>query len=406
MLLTVSIVGSSPGVGLHARGWFTSWAASQQRLASVTLKDQSVRVVTHLSQGGDAVRIRIQNTFGSTPLVVDRTTIGHSDGQAGVTGVRSVTFGGRRSVTVPPGEDIWSDPAELVTRPDEDLAVSMYASGSVVPGQHDNALRNNYLTPPGAADHTADTSGSAFTEKVTATYLVSAVDVHNLALRGTIVPYGSSVVDGTGSTICNPGCGVKPVNRRWTDALARRITAELPPTKQLAVANAGIAGTTSAADCPQTPTAFRGLDANTRIERDVLALHGVTDVIFYYGTNDLASGCTAAPILDSYRRAFERLHAAGIAVYVTPITPRPGYSDQNNKDRYTTSTFVKQWNSCAGTCDGVVDFDQVLKDPLKPNSIAPGYDVGDGIHVNMAGQQALADYVPLAMLGSVRKGHR
>jgi lysophospholipase L1-like esterase len=41
----------------------------------------------------------------------------------------------------------------------------------------------------------------------------------------------------------------------------------------------------------------------------------------------------------------------------------------------------------------------VLKDPLKPNSINPAYDNGDGIHANIAGQQAIADFISLPMLG-------
>ncbi|MFE7439010.1 hypothetical protein ACFU7X_00840 [Streptomyces chartreusis] len=103
-------------------------------------------------------------------------------------------------------------------------------------------------------------------------------------------------------------------------------------------------------------------------------------------------------LLSSYREVFQRLRAAGIKVFVTPITPRPGYTDQNNRDRHTVGTFVSKWNSCGGTCDGVLPFDQVLKDPVKPNIIHPPYDTGDGVHANIAGQQALADIVSLPML--------
>ncbi|MEK8143446.1 hypothetical protein NKH18_19000 [Streptomyces sp. M10(2022)] len=46
----------------------------------------------------------------------------------------------------------------------------------------------------------------------------------------------------------------------------------------------------------------------------------------------------------------------------------------------------------------MVDFDQVLKDPLKPNSINPAYDTGDGVHANILGQQAIADYISLPLL--------
>ncbi|GAA0528192.1 hypothetical protein GCM10011581_31760 [Saccharopolyspora subtropica] len=43
----------------------------------------------------------------------------------------------------------------------------------------------------------------------------------------------------------------------------------------------------------------------------------------------------------------------------------------------------------------MINFDQVLNDPLMPNSIHPHYDTGDGIHANITGQQALADYISL-----------
>jgi lysophospholipase L1-like esterase len=394
-LVSGALIGSAPAAERPAKAWFTSWAQSQQGLADTTLDNQSMRMITHLSQGGDAVRIRLQNTFGKDALTIDRTTVGVSTGDASVQTPRAVTFSGRDAVTIPPGGEIWSDETNLVTRHDQDVAVSMYVAGTVVPGQHTSAFRDNYL---GSGDHTSDSSGSAYTRTVTSTYLVSAVDVHNRALKGTIVPFGSSVVDGTGSTNCGPGCTETGTNRRWTDDLARRIVTELPRSAQLTVANAGIGGTTSAAACPAMPPQVMGLDALSRLERDVLALHGVTAVIYYYGTNDLAYKCTAEPILASYRQVFQRLRDKGIAVYVTPITSRPGYTDQNNLDRHTVSTFVKQWNNCANTCTGITDFDQVLKDPLKPNSINPAYDTGDGIHANIAGQQAIADYISLPML--------
>ncbi|BCL32597.1 GDSL-type esterase/lipase family protein [Streptomyces aurantiacus] len=392
--------GGQSSAGATKRAWFTSWAQSQQELAPTPLRDQSVRMITHLSQGGGALRVRIQNTFGTTPLTVDAATVGRSgQGGAAIEGdIRTVTFDGRPEVVVPPGGEVWSDAAGLKTRAQDDIAVSLSVSGTVTPGRHTGAFRSNYLTAPGSGDHTAEASGSAYTQTVGSTYLVSAVDVHNPALKGTIVAFGSSVVDGTGSDNCGPGCTPDGTDHRWTDDVARRITAELPGTRQLAVANAGIGGTTSSAACPRNPAGIRGLDAASRLDRDVLDLHGVTGVLYYYGTNDLANGCAAAQILSSYDEVFQRLRAAGVKVYVTPITSRPGYTDQNNLDRHAVGTHVKKRNNCDGTCDGVMDFDQVLKDPLKPNGINPAYDTGDGVHANIAGQRALADFVSLPML--------
>ncbi|HET6709867.1 GDSL-type esterase/lipase family protein [Amycolatopsis sp.] len=385
--VAAAVVVAAPGAAGAGRSWFTSWAQSQDGRAGTAVTDRSLRMITHLSQGGDAVRVRFQNTFGAGPLTIGHATAGPSAGGAAVAFSRDLTFGGRRAVTIPAGGEVWSDETRLVTRPDSDLAVSMAVEGTAVPGRHGAALRDNYLTPPGSGDHTADVAGAAFTATVGSTYVVSAVDVHSTALRGTVVPFGSSVVDGVGSP---PGA-----NLRWTDDLARRIVAASAP---LAVANAGVSGTTSAPACPALPPQAAGLDAASRLDRDVLALHGVTAVIYYYGTNDLAYGCAAAAILDSYRAVFARLRAAGIPVYVTPITPRPGYGDQANLARHEVALFVQRWNTCGGTCSGVVGFDEVLKDPLKPNSILPAYDSGDGIHANAAGQQALADFVSVPML--------
>ncbi|MEV7042918.1 GDSL-type esterase/lipase family protein [Amycolatopsis sp. NPDC051061] len=406
VLATISalVVASAPSADGAGHAWFTSWAQSQDGHADAPVSGRSLRMLTHLSQGGDAVRVRLQNTFGTGPLTIGHATAGLSTGGAGVSDVRDLTFAGRPAVTIPVGGDVWSDETRLVTSPDTNLAVSMFVAGTATPGRHGAALRDNYLTAPGSGDHAADGSGGAFTSTVGSTYVVSAVDVHNTSLRGTVVPFGSSVVDGIGSTNCGPGCTQLGADRRWPDDLARRIVAQAPPSAQLAVANAGVSGTTSAPSCPGMPPSVAGLDAGSRLDRDVLALHGVTSVIYYYGTNDLAYGCDGETILASYRSVFQRLRAAGIAVYVTPSTPRPGYDDAANLARHEIGLFVSRWSSCGGTCSGVVNFDEVLKDPLKPNTILPVYENGDGIHANAAGQQALADFVSLPMLaGSARR---
>lgn len=401
-----SPVFAAPGNGNS--GWFTSWAQSQQGLAATALYDQSVRMITHLSQGGDALRIRIQNQFGTAPLHVDAAAVALSlaqspDVEAGTS--RGVTFDGHRAATVPVGGQVWSDPVKLPTKPQDNVAVSMFVPDTEQAGVHNSALRDNWITPAGAGNHVGDISGAAFTQTVTQEYLVSAVDVHNTRLIGTIVPFGSSIVDGTGSTNCGPGCTVTGNYQRWADVLARRIVAELPANEQLAVANAGIGGTTSAVGCPNEPASVKGLEAGPRLERDVLELHGVTGVIFYYGTNDLQDNCTSTQILDSYREVLPRLRAAGLKVYVIATTPRPIYDDQMNLFRWDVDNFTMNQNDCGGLCDGVIDFSQVIEDPLNPNAINLAYDNGDGIHVNIAGQAAEAATLNLAMLASSAEGH-
>lgn len=396
-------VANATNNGHHGGDWFTSWTQSQQGLAADAMNDQTARVITHLTQGGDALRIRIQNQFGTEPLTIDAAAVGlNGEGAEIVGNSHPVTFpgqhGGSASVTIPVGGQVWSNPIVMHTRPQDNIAVSMFLAGSAIPGQHNSALRDNYLTPAGSGNHVSDGSGAAFTETTTHTYLVSAVDVHNPRLIGTIVAYGSSVVDGTGSTNCGPGCTITGNYQRWTDDLARRVVSELPANQQLTIANEGIGGTTSSAECVNEPDRVKGLEANPRLDRDVLALHGVTAVLYYYGTNDIQDNCTADQILSSYRDAFARLHQAGIKVYVTPITPRPIYDDQMNVYRHAVNRVVSQFSNCSNMCDGLFDFDRVIQDDLNPNAINLAYDNGDGIHANIDGQQHEADSIGLQML--------
>lgn len=379
-------------------GWSTSWTQSQQRasgLSPETFQNRSVRVVTRLTQGGSSLRVRLQNQFGTAPLVVDATTAGLSAGGAAVRpeSLRTVTFGGSTSVSIPAGGEVWSDPVDLATTAMDDLALSFYLVNPTRMMLHDLAGRTNYFSVEGGGNTTSDTSGAGFPATHGWTYLVSAVDVSTTKLAGTVVAYGSSVVDGVGADNCGPGCPPPAVFQRWTDTLAQRVIDERPAHRQVAVVNEGISGTTASPACGSG-----GLDGVSRLDRDVLALHDVRSVIYYYGTNDIANGCSAETILTAYRETFARLRAAGIKVFVTPITPRPGYTAEQNAQRAAVNEFVRAGRNCSGTCDGVFDFDAVLRDPAHPNSILPAYDTGDGVHANIAGQTAIARSIPLHRL--------
>ncbi|MFI8528532.1 GDSL-type esterase/lipase family protein [Promicromonospora sukumoe] len=385
-------------VGPAADTWSTSWTQSQQRssgLSPETFQNRSVRVVTRLTQGGSALRVRLQNQFGTTPLVVNATTAGLSAGGAAIRSesLRTVTFGGSATVSVPAGGEVWSDPVGLATSALDDLAVSFYLANPTRMMLHDLAGRTNYFSAPDGGNTTGDTTGGGFPDTHGWTYLVSAVDVLGPETTGTVVAYGSSVVDGVGADNCGAGCPPPAVFQRWTDTLAQRVVDELPADRQVAVVNEGIAGTTAAPAC-----GGGGLDGVSRLDRDVLALHDVRAVIYYYGTNDLANDCDAETILAAYRDTFARLRAAGIKVFVTPITPRPGYTAEQNARRAVVNEFVRVGGNCSGTCDGVLDFDVVLRDPANPNSIYPPYDTGDGVHANIPGQTAIADSIPLNSL--------
>ena len=90
--------------------------------------NQTIREIVHTSVGGNQVRVRISNTFGSAPLVIGEAHVAvTSSGSSIVPGTdRALTFGGRTSVTIPAGAPAVSDPVDLHVQPVSDIAVSLY----------------------------------------------------------------------------------------------------------------------------------------------------------------------------------------------------------------------------------------------------------------------------------------
>ena len=58
---------------------------------------------------------------------------------------------------------------------------------------------------------------------------------------------------------------------------------------------------------------------------------------------------------------------------------------------------VNRWIRTSRTYDGVIDFDEVLRDPGHPTRILPAYDSGDHGHPNDAGYRAMADAIDLSL---------
>ena len=85
--------------------WATSWTQSIQRRSGLTFTDRTLRQVSRLTQGGSRIRLRMENTFGAAPMVVDQTTVGLTGQGASVVpgSMRTVLFDGQERVSIPAG---------------------------------------------------------------------------------------------------------------------------------------------------------------------------------------------------------------------------------------------------------------------------------------------------------------
>ncbi|MEU9571179.1 SGNH/GDSL hydrolase family protein [Streptomyces massasporeus] len=358
-----------------------TWASSAGHIGEAA-DGRGYRLMVHTSVGGSDLRVRLTNAFGDEPVTFDNVHAGlQRDGAALVPGSnRRLTFGGARSVTVPAGGIVYSDPLPGHVPAGRTLAVSLYVSraGDTLTG-HWMAMQTSYTTD---GDHTAE-EGATHWKRRTGSYVyLDAVTVRPRKGTGAVVALGDSITDGWHSTIDR--------NRRWPDYLARRLGAS--GTEVRGVANAGIAGNKVLFDGP-------GESALNRVQRDALSLPGVRTVFLFQGVNDIKAepGATSAGLIAGYRRLIDRAHAAGKCVVGATIAPYKGWQEWDPAGeavRQRVNTFIRD----SGEFDAVTDFDRVLRSPNDPQRMLPAFDGGDHLHPNDKGMQAMADAVDLRSL--------
>ncbi|MEU8644232.1 MULTISPECIES: SGNH/GDSL hydrolase family protein [unclassified Streptomyces] len=368
--------------------WTGTWEGAASGTAPA-LPGASIRNVVHTSVGGRAARVRLSNRLGTAPLQLGSVTLalqlpGVPTRPGAVAGsVRTVTFGGARSLTLPAGRDVVSDPVALTVPADANLLVSVHTPGDSGPATfHRSALQANFVAPGG--DRTTDESGAGYTRTIGNWYYVTGVDVLRRSTAGSVVALGDSITDGTGSSFS--------ADHRWPDRLADRLR-DLPAGRRPGVLNAGISGN-------RVLREGRGPSALTRLDTDVLSRAGVRTVIVLEGINDIKGSPEVTDPLDlenAYRLLVRRAHARGLRVIGATITPYGGHSAYTPA-REAVRLAVNGAIRTRGIFDAVADFDATVRDPGRPNRILPAYDPGDHLHFNDTGMRALADTIDLTAL--------
>ncbi|KOV69338.1 GDSL-type esterase/lipase family protein [Streptomyces sp. MMG1121] len=362
--------------------WTGSWESAPSGTAAAR-PGAAFRDVVHLSVGGDAVRVRLSNRLGTAPLRLGAVTVAlRAAGPEALPGtLRTATFRGAASVTVPPGQDTVTDPVPLRVPAAADLLVTVYTPDDSGPAtSHEVALQTSYVAPAGAG-RAADEAGTAYTTTVSRWYYVTGVDVLGSA-TGSVVAFGDSLTDGNGST--------PDANHRWPDRLAGYLRAN-----RFGVLNAGISGNRLLRD-------GSGPSALTRVDADALDRAGVRVLVVLEGINDIKGTPRADDVTayaDAYRALVARAHARGIRVVGVTLTPFHGYSaytDAREAVRQRVNAFIRT----GGAFDAVADADAAVRDPADPTRILPAYDPGDHLHFDDTGMAAVADTVRRALAGA------
>jgi len=383
---------------VQTNSWISSWTASPQAPRGVmptSFSNRTIRQVVHLSLGGNKIRLRLSNEFGTKPVLIGAASVAMAGAGSDIVSasLRPLTFGGSKSVIIPPGAPALSDPVELNVAPLSDLAVSLYLPAATdLATVHATGLQTAYVSAAG--DFTA---GSEFpvVDRFANRFFLASVMVEPSSAARAIVTFGDSITDGTASTV--------NANGRWPDVLARRLK---EAGVAAAVQNQGIAGNRVLSD-------GAGISALARFERDVLSQPGVSHVVIFVGINDIGwpgtaiepNGIvrTADEIIAGYKQLIERAHLRSIKIIGIPLTPfenaLAGTPNQGyfTPDKEAKRQAVNNWIRTSGAFDGIIDFEPVLADPTRPAAIAAAYDSGDHLHPNDAGYKAMGEAIDLKL---------
>ncbi|HKV05586.1 MAG TPA: SGNH/GDSL hydrolase family protein [Candidatus Acidoferrales bacterium] len=372
--------------------------------ASPVIENQTIRMVVRPTIGGERMRVRFSNAFGTTAIVIGAAHVALVSKGAQIIpqSDRILTFGGKGLVSIPPGAPMLSDPVDLKVPPFAELAISIYLPEKT-PGSsiHFWAQHETYIS--GLGDFTAKPDISNATVR-TSWYWLADVEVWGSERVAATIAFGDSITDGVGAK--------QGEYSDWPDLLAVRLAGEHGTT--LAILNEGIGGNRILHD-------GAGISALARFNRDVLAQPGVVNLIILEGINDIGwphmkpqtvpGGRTpkegpfagevvsARDLIAGLQQVIERAHQHGIRVFGATLTPYEG-ADYYSEDGEAIRQAVNQWIRTSGAFDGVFDFDAAVRDPNHPARIRDDYQSGDHLHPSAAGYRAMAAAVDLSALTS------
>ncbi|WP_150611975.1 SGNH/GDSL hydrolase family protein [Pandoraea terrigena] len=382
-----------------------AWATAPQAVAqhpaapsfnrAPAVGGRTVRQIIYPTLSGNEVRVRFSNAYGTGPLVIERASLAVVLRGAAVdaASLRAMTFGGQTMARIAPGAVLESDPLPLAVRAGTPLAVSLFTREARPPTTwHKIAQETAFLS--GAGDFVDVAQASAYRTRFTNTLWLAGVSVVPERPAQAIVAIGDSITDGMHSTL--------NANRRWPDALARRL--ENAGRSDIAVLNLGISGNRLLHD-----SACYGERLVARFRRDALEQPGVRTVIVQIGINDINFGyvpphagldcdvphaiVTAPEMIAGYQSLIAAARSRHVRILGTTIPP-----GKLPPEREAVREAVNHWVRTSGAFDGVIDFDVSLRDPTQPTRMLPRLDSGDGTHPSDAGYAAMADAVPLSLL--------
>lgn len=413
-LFTVPAAAYSAESDTDESGWIGAWSTSPVEFNLEKILDLSdcdlglhnlmFRTRLQPTVSGSQLRVTLTNEYGTGPLTVNTMTVARgyeSVGSAYRLGTKvNVTFGGKRSVTIPAGETVTSDPIDMEVTAMEYLTFSTYLKNTGTMKTFGLIGGDTYISTGNRTNVCLATGVPMRLEGDFGEYAVIPL-LSNLEVYQ---PGGHSVVILGDSTVAND----IPL------LLAQKLQEN--GITDTGILQQAIKGNRLLADGAGTLGMIYGESTMKRFARDALEQPGVDTILLKVGDNDVihpncesmkgkAPAVTTEEMIAGYEELISEAHARGIRVYLFTRTAWKGYTrnilgtgddiqwtEELDEMRQEINAWIR---SDENPADGYIDLDCLCTDETA--SELQAIYTTDGVHFTEAGQQAVVDAIPLEL---------
>lgn len=361
-----------------------TWAAAaewtgQGDMPRMSLAGNTLREVIQVSIGGEELQLQLSNEFSKEPIEISSVYIADALDSCDIDRktVKELKFDGQKAVTIAPGATAMSDNFAYKLRPRQRLAVTIcYGSVPVNMTSHRGSRTTSFI----ATGQIAAKKKFVTAEKLDHWYNIAQLNVRTGGSVKAVAVLGNSITDGRGSTTNH--------QNRWPDQMAANL--------DCGVLNLGIGGNCVVRGGLSEP-------ALKRFDRDILGQKNVDRLIIFQGTNDIGTSPhaenTAKELKEAYKTLIKKAREAGIKkVYGATITAFKGngwYSPYHEAARQD----VNEWIRTSGEFDGVIDFDELTRDPSDREKLKKELSE-DWLHLNAEGYRVMGEYAAKILNGT------
>ena len=383
--------------------WVGSWSTSAAKAGihippfihlNNGLLYSTARSVIRPTLSGDKIRLNISNRFSKKPLHISETTVANFiGGKADTDTPVSVTFGGKKEITLAPGEEILSDAIDFKVVSLKKIAVSFYVKHAVMrtKGLYGG---DTYLCPGNRTHAESFTPWWHLHLKLTMADLQAIPFLTRVDVLADEDCY--AIVMAGDSTFAN----------EKTYLLAERL--QNLGIHNVAVLQQAIGGNRILEDGYGIVGNLFGESLLKRFSKDILTCPGVKKIILKEGINDMlhprsltvgAKKMTfAKDITDGLQKVIDLAHESKFEIYISKLTPFKGYGKLLpgiNDFTWTQETqdIVDDINTWIGNCnaEGTIDID-FIKDEADPEMMKKEYTV-DFLHYKESAQKIFVDNI-------------